>query len=195
MESFTITSRKIIVTDPSCWVQEEGISQNIITNVMNGKWINMSENTDVICTIHENYAEPLLNWTECDVPCSINMNSIGVYDLEKYKEYYDLYFKNDERKVFLHNYQLFGFTWQLEESKIIPIQIGYNEDGVVCGVRDACNISYYCDNCKEDILDARYCCTNCTNFDFCQECFDDQDKRSEHSLLHTFKKMTIDPLV
>src|SRR5438128_1886307 len=67
----------------------------------------------------------------------------------------------------------------------VEIEIGYNHQKEVCGVREQCVINYFCNRCNNDIFDLRYHCRICDDFDLCESCFNggQHDHDQSHALI------------
>ena len=172
MKTFLVSSNTVIVTDPCYDRHPVGFCQNILENVLNGNWSNRLD--DVLCAIHEQYTENNLKWELADYPCGVDTARIGLYDLVKYDPETD--FNEDERIDW-------GVTIFKDSDGFIEIEIGLNEKGEICGVRE-CIINYFCDHCGQDIDDVRHNCTVCQNYDLCSSCYD--DNQHQHDASHSF---------
>jgi hypothetical protein len=142
MKSFVISSGAAIITDPSYDRQPVGCCQNICEMVLNGKWLSHNEN--VLCAIHEQYKEYQLSWKPADYLCGIDSARIGVYDLEQY----------DPDQDFDNGTIDWGVTLFTGADGFASIEIGYDESHI-CGIREQCHITYYCDRCRATIYKTR----------------------------------------
>ena len=86
-----------------------------------------------------------------------------------------------------------GYTMEEKNSTYcIAISIGHNEKGIVCGIRNVCDISHYCNHCYKTIQNVRYNCLNCIDFDLCEYCYGRiNDKKDKIHKSHTFKEIAV----
>ena len=88
-QSFKVISKTLIVTDPKYGIRKKGSCQVKLDNVLNGKYINHSENEYQFIVVHEDYKEDELKWINAKYPVEIDSGLLGVYDLCEYENYYD----------------------------------------------------------------------------------------------------------
>ncbi len=179
MYKFTVSSNKIVITDPIYGCQPEGFCQNIIGNVENGLWLSFSDRYLIV--INEKYNEAKLEWKYGDLPCGVDSGLIGVYDYLKYAEYVGS--NKNTKNQWNHQVINWGKTIETGSDGFYAIQIGYNDQQVVCGIREGPVTHYYCDECGETINLIRYHCENCCDYDLCKSCFEKKNHNQNHLLI------------
>lgn len=143
-----------------------------------GKWISKSKCS--LKVLHENYQEHDLDWESASFPCGIDSGRIGVYDHEHYKvEDPDSDFNNGVSWGHTNHRGFDGFCF---------IQVGIDDNLDICGIREECDIDYFCDNCNRDIIDGiRYNCLDCSEYDLCQLCY--TNNTHGHDSTHKLEKI------
>ena len=186
MDKLVISSSKIIITDPIYGCHSEGFCQNVFENVENGVWLSSSNNYLIV--INEKYNESELKWHDAKWPCGVDSGLIGVYDYSKYAEHMKSAINEnenwDEKKID------WGHTINTCADGFYEIQIGYNNEGNISGIREGPVIGYFCNQCRNDIKNVRYRCQSCVDYDLCQTCYE----KYGHNQTHTLDSVPIDDL-